>query len=247
MSNSSTSAADDGARAKPAPPTTGRRGPTKIVAVALAVAALVLLAREAGQYVPAFAAWVESQGAWGPAAFIVGYAAAVIAFVPGALLTLAGGAIFDLLWGTVYVFVAAVIGSCAAFLISRYAARGILERRLGTNPRFTALDRAIGDQGLKIIFLLRLSPAFPFNFMNYALGLTSIRFRDYALASFGMLPGTLLYVYYGKLIGDVAALASGAAPEKNYLVTGLGLVATIAVTALVTRIASRALREAAIE
>lgn len=240
---------------EPAGPAAGGRGPTKIVVkivvAALAIVALVLLAREAGQYIPAFAVWVESQGAWGPIAFIAGYAAAAIAFVPGVLLTLTGGAIFGLFWGTVYVFIAAVIGSCGAFLVARYAARGILERRLGGSPRFAALDRAIGEQGLKIIFLLRLSPAFPFNFMNYALGLTSIRFRDYALASIGMLPGTLLYVYYGKLVGDIAALAGGAPPDEKgasyYLFWGLGLVSTIAVTALVTRLARRALREAAIE
>ncbi len=218
------------------------------IAIALgALALLIVLAREAGHYLPALAQWVEELGVWGPLAFIVAYAAAVVAFVPGVLLTLAGGAIFDLGWGTLYVFTAAVLGSSAAFLISRYLARGLVERRFSKSPRFAALDRAIGDQGLKIMFLLRLSPAFPFSFMNYAIGLTGIRFRDYLLASVGMLPGTVLYVYYGKLVGDVAALASGVAPERDagyYAVLALGLAATVAVTALVARTASRALREA---
>lgn len=230
-------------------PTGGRRPLLLRAAVALvAIAGLVWLARESGQYVPALAEWVDSLGFWGPAAFILAYAVAVVAFVPGALLTLAGGAIFDLVWGTVYVFIAAVVGSSAAFLVSRYLARGIVEARLRGNRRFEALDRAIGGQGLKIVFLLRLSPAFPFSFLNYAIGLTRISFRDYLLASVGMLPGTVLYVYYGKLAGDVAALASGAAPVRGagyYAVLGLGLVATVAVTALVTRIARKALREAA--
>jgi uncharacterized membrane protein YdjX (TVP38/TMEM64 family) len=228
--------------------TSGRLGRLARIAIGLvAVAALFVLAREAGQYVPALANWVDGLGVWGPSAFIVVYAAAVVAFVPGALLTLAGGAIFDLAWGTVYVFIAAVIGSCAAFLVARYVARGVIERHLRDNARFDALDRAIGNQGLKIMFLLRLSPAFPFSFMNYAIGLTRISFRDYLLASVGMLPGTILYVYYGKLVGDVAALASGAAPERDasyYFVVGIGLVATIAVTAVVARIARRALSEA---
>jgi uncharacterized membrane protein YdjX (TVP38/TMEM64 family) len=209
---------------------------------------LVLLARQAGQYVPAVAEWVDGLGFWGPLAFVLAYAVAVVAVVPGVLLTLAGGAIFDLFWGTIYVFIAAVLGSGAAFLVSRYVARGAVERRLGQNERFAALDRAIGEQGLKIVFLLRLSPAFPFSFMNYALGLTRISFRDYVLASAGMLPGTILYVYYGKLAGDVAALASGVAPERDtsyYVVLAIGLAATIAVTALVTRVARRALAEAA--
>ena len=98
------------------------------------------------------------------------------------------------------------------------------------------------------MFLLRLSPVFPFSFMNYAIGITRISFRDYLLASVGMLPGTVLYVYYGKLVGDVAALAGGAAPERDagyYAILAIGLAATVAVTALVTRIARRALEEAA--
>jgi uncharacterized membrane protein YdjX (TVP38/TMEM64 family) len=229
--------------------TTPARGRSvwKFVAVALAIAALVVLARQAGQYVPALAAWVEGLGVWGPAGFIGAYAAAVVAFVPGALLTLAGGAIFDLGWGTLYVFIAAAIGSTLAFLMSRYVARALVEKRVRENPRFAALDQAIGQQGLKIMFLLRLSPAFPFSFMNYALGLTSVTLRDYMLALVGMLPGTVLYVYYGKVIGDVAALASGAAPPRDtsyYVFLGLGLVATVAVTTIVVRIAQRTLREA---
>jgi uncharacterized membrane protein YdjX (TVP38/TMEM64 family) len=104
----------------------------------------------------------------------------------------------------------------------------------------------VADQGLKIVFLLRLSPAFPFNFMNYALGVTRVSFRDYLIASLGMLPGTLLYVYYGKVAGDAAALAAGAAVDKDaayYVVLALGLVATLAVTAIVTRLARKALAE----
>ena len=144
-------------------------------------------------------------------------------------------------------FIAAVLGSTLAFLISRYLARGLVERRIRDNARFASLDRAIGENGLRIMFLLRLSPAFPFSFLNYALGLTSVRLRDFLLASFGMLPGTVLYVYYGKLIGDVAAIASGVAVERGasyYVLLGVGLVATIAVTAIVTRIARKALQEA---
>jgi uncharacterized membrane protein YdjX (TVP38/TMEM64 family) len=219
----------------------------RIAAGVVALGLLVLLARQAGQYVPALALWVDGLGAWGPAAFIGAYAAAVVAFVPGALLTLAGGAIFDLVWGTVYVFIAAVLGSTCAFLIARYAARGFVEKRVQKNPRFASLDHAIGQQGLKIMFLLRLSPAFPFSFMNYALGLTSVTLRDYLLASVGMLPGTVLYVYYGKLAGDVAALASGVAPDRGatyYIWLSVGLAATVAVTVVVTRIARRALEEA---
>src|SRR5438128_355845 len=126
-------------------------------------------------------------------------------------------------------------------------ARTAVERRIAANPRFAAIDRAVGAEGRKIVFLLRLSPVFPFNLLNYALGLTRVRFADYFLASAGMLPGTVLYVYSGKLLGDVTALAGGASVEKGagyYAVLVLGLAATVAVTTVVTRTARRALGEA---
>jgi uncharacterized membrane protein YdjX (TVP38/TMEM64 family) len=190
---------------------------------------------------------VADQGAWGPVVFILGYAAAVVACAPAVLLTLAAGAVFGLGPGVVYVFLAAVLGSSAAFFVSRYLARGALERRLLAQPRFAAVDRAVAKQGRRIVFLLRLSPVFPFVLLNYALGLTRIRFADYLLAAPGMLPGTLLYVYYGTVGGEAAAVAGGAAPPKGpgaWAVLGLGLVATAAVTVLVTRIARRALEDA---
>ena len=225
-----------------------RRLPLARLALAAAgLVALLLLGRYAGAYIPAFAAWVDGLGIWGPIVFTIGYATAIVAFVPGSILTLAAGAGFGLLEGTVYVFVAATVGASLAFLVSRHVARSAIEQRLAGNDRFAAIDRAVGAEGRKIVFLLRLSPVFPFNLLNYALGLTRVRFADYVVASFGMLPGTLLYVYYGKLAGDVAALAGGAAVEKNagyYAVLLLGLVATVVVTTLVTRIARRALREA---
>jgi uncharacterized membrane protein YdjX (TVP38/TMEM64 family) len=218
----------------------------KIGAAVIGLCVFIVLTRRLGGYIPELAGWVENQGALGPLIFIAAYVVGVVAFLPGALLTLTGGALFNLVQGTVYVFTAAVIGSSLAFLAARYLARGIIEEKLRHHPRFAALDSAVADQGLKIVFLLRLSPAFPFNFMNYALGVTRVSFRDYFIASLGMLPGTLLYVYYGKVAGDAAALAAGAAVDKDaayYFVLALGLVATIAVTTIVTRLARKALAE----
>jgi uncharacterized membrane protein YdjX (TVP38/TMEM64 family) len=219
----------------------------KIAIAVAAIAAVVALGRLAGGYVTGFAQWVDGLGAWGPLVFIAGYAIAVIAFVPASLLTLAAGAIFGIGEGVAYVFAAAVLGSSLAFLISRHLARTAIERRLAGNAKFAAIDRAVGQQGRRIVFLLRLSPAFPFNLLNYGLGLTSVRFADYLAASVGMLPGTLLYVYSGKTVGDVAALAGGATPDRSgsyYALLGIGLLATAVVTVLVTRIARRALEEA---
>ncbi|MCH6562475.1 MAG: TVP38/TMEM64 family protein [Myxococcales bacterium] len=212
----------------------------------LVLAALGFVAREVGDAIPRIAAWIEGLGFWAPVIFIAAYAASVVALVPASILTLAAGAIFGLLKGTVYTFIAATLGAIGAFLVARHLARGAVARRIARNPRFASIDRAIGGQGLKIVFLLRLSPVFPFSLLNYALGLTGVRLRDYALASLGMIPATLLYVYYGKLIGDVAALAGGAAVERDaayWAVLILGLIATVAVTTVVTRAAHRALKE----
>jgi len=220
----------------------------KLLYAAAAVAALAALwtfGREAGAYVPRFAEYVDGLGVWGPVVFILGYAVATVAFVPGSLLTLAAGAIFGLAEGTAYVLVGASLGACAAFLVSRYLARGAIEKRIEANPKFAAIDRAVGKEGRKIVFLLRLSPVFPFNLLNYGLGLTKVRFVDYAIACLGMLPGTFLYVYYGKLIGDVAAVAGGAEVERGagyWVVLVLGVVATLAVTWLITSKARQALK-----
>jgi uncharacterized membrane protein YdjX (TVP38/TMEM64 family) len=212
------------------------------------LAALLVLAVQRDQvsaYLLRFPEFVENAGFWGPLAFIGVYTVAVVAFVPASALTIAGGAIFGLAKGTAYVFVAAILGSGAAFLVARYLARRPIERRLQDNPRFAAIDRAVGHEGRKIVFLLRLSPVFPFNLLNYGLGLTRVRFVDYMVAGLGMLPGTLLYVYSGNVAGEVAAAAAGGTEKglAEYAVLIVGLLATLAVTVVVTRIARRALKE----
>lgn len=210
-----------------------------------AAVVLILLGRRAAGYIPAFAAWIESLGALGAAAFMAGYVVATVGLVPGSLLTLAAGALFGLVRGTLFVFIAASVGATAAFLISRYLARSAVLRRLGGEPRFRALDAAIAREGRKIVLLIRLSPVFPFNVTNYALGLTSVRLRDYVIACAGMLPGTVLYVYYGRLIGDVARAVSGARVEHGaayWVVLVVGLIATLLVTLVITRAARQALR-----
>ncbi len=229
------------------PPSPTKRIPVgRLLVGVVAIIALMGLGRQLGGYLPEFAEWVDGLGWWGPLIFMAGYVAATVAFVPGSVLTLAAGAIFGLASGLVYVFIAATVGSAAAFLISRHIARSVIEDRIQNNERFAAIDRAIGRKGLKIVILLRLSPMFPFNLLNYALGLTSVSFTAYVFASPAMLPGTLLYVYYGKIASDVALLAGGASMHgpTYYAVLGLGLAAMIAVTTLVTRTARQALREA---
>lgn len=236
------------ARTPAAPPVSAR---ARLALRVLLAAALVVAAVAGGQQlaaaVPAFAARVRDLGPLAPVAFALGYALATVAFVPGSLLTLAAGAVFGLGLGVAVAFAGATLGASGAFLVARYLARARVERAIAGNPRFAAIDRAIGREGRRIVFLLRLSPVFPFTLLNYALGLTTVRFGDYLVASVGMLPGAALYVYAGKVAGDVAALAGGAAPGRGaayYVVLAAGLAATVLVTLLVTRTARRALAEA---
>ncbi len=211
----------------------------------LAVVALFFFGRLAGDYVPGFVARVEALGAWGPLALVAAYLLGTVAFVPGSILTLAAGALFGLVRGTAYAFAGATLGAAAAFLIARYLARRPVEKRIGDDPRFRRLDESIGREGRRVVFLLRLSPVFPFALLNYALGLTRVSFADYLVASVGMLPGTLLYVYQGVVVGEITSLGA-AGVERGagyYVVLFLGLVATVVVTVLVTRLARRALSE----
>lgn len=229
----------------------GSRRTLFLVAAAVAVIAVLVLLRVAGpqlkEYVVQFTQWVEGLGYWAPVAFIIGYAVFTVGLIPGSILTMAGGALFGLFHGTVYVTIGAVIGATCSFLISRYVARGRFEKSIEGNKKFAAIDRAIAAQGGKIVLLLRLSPAFPFTYLNYVLGLTRVKVSHFVLASVGMIPGTFLWVYYGKAIGDVAAIAAGTGPEKGteqWIFYAVGLMATVLVTAYVTKIARRALTEA---
>jgi uncharacterized membrane protein YdjX (TVP38/TMEM64 family) len=217
-----------------------------LLGVIAEVVLVTLLGRLLSDQIATFAAWVDRQGRLAPLLYIVGYVVATVLLIPGSLLTLAAGAIFGLGWGTVYAFVAATAAESAAFLLARHAVRPLVERRLRSDARFAKIDRAIARKGFRVVLLLRLSPLLPFNLLNYALGLTTVSFADVLLSAVGMLPGTLLYVYSGTVVGGVARLAAGVeVPHTTgyYLVLGLGLAATIAVTIVMTRIARRALEE----
>ena len=188
--------------------------------------------------------WVESLGVWGGVAFMGIYILATIAFLPASLLTLAAGVVFGVVWGSVYVFVGATLGAIAAFLVGRYLLRGWVSRKVASNPKFTAIDTAVAQEGLKIVLLTRLSPVFPFNLLNYAFGVTGVTLKDYALGSIGMIPGTIMYVYIGSLAGDIAKIGTANQPTDStlqWVINIVGLIATIVVTVFVTRIATKAL------
>lgn len=192
---------------------------------------------------------IEDLGWWGPVAFVATYNLATVLFVPGSVLTLGGGAIFGLWWGSVYVFAASILGAVFAFAIGRYLCRDRVVKYMESHPKFKALDRGVSQQGLKIVFLTRLCPLFPFNLLNYALGITQVSLKDYVLGSFGMIPGTIMYVYSGSLVGEVAAIGTQtvyANPQDSavkWLINIISFLATVAVTVFITRIASKALEK----
>lgn len=218
-----------------------------LIKVGLAVAALaiaVLAGREAAAELPRFTAWVASLGAWGPAVFIAGYSIAPVIFAPAFLLTIAAGAIFGFVKGVIYVMIGATIGATLAFLTGRYLARQFVEGLMRREPRLQLIDRAVERHGFRLVALLRMSPAVPFVLLNYALGLSRVRLLDYVAASIGMLPVVAMYVYTGKVAGDLASLASGSAQPRGpayYALIGLGFVSTVGVTIYVTRIARQAI------
>lgn len=202
--------------------------------------------KQAAPYFLGTVANVDALGAAAPALFIGTYALAVVALVPASLMTIAAGAVFGLLRGVVYALAGAVLGSTVAFLLSRHVARRAIARRLERTPQFVAIDRAISAQGRRIVFLLRLSPVIPFNFLNYALGLTTISLRDFVAASVGMVPAAFVYAYWGKVTGEAIALAGQAQVPRNasyYVMLVTGLAATVVATAMITRTARRALRD----
>jgi uncharacterized membrane protein YdjX (TVP38/TMEM64 family) len=192
--------------------------------------------------------WIDGLGLAGGLVFMIIYIVATVAFLPGAILTLGAGVIFGVVMGSVYVFVGATLGAIAAFLVGRYLARDWVSQKIAGNQNFAAIDQAVAHEGLKIVILTRLSPIFPFNLLNYAFGVTGVTLRDYALGSIGMIPGTILYVYIGSLAGDLARIGTADTPTNpivQWAIRILGLLATIAVTVYITRLARQALAKEA--
>jgi uncharacterized membrane protein YdjX (TVP38/TMEM64 family) len=191
--------------------------------------------------------WIESLGFVAPLAFILIYNLATVLLIPGSLMTLGSGVLFGLYWGSLYVFMAATLGATLAFWIGRNLARNWVSKKMQPYPKFAAIDRAVAQAGFKIVLLTRLSPLFPFNLLNYGFGITQVSLKDYMLGSIGMIPGTVLYVYIGSLIGNLALInAKSVDPQVakiQWAAKIMGFMITIAVTIYLARIAKKALDE----
>jgi len=168
--------------------------------------------------------WVRGFGLWAPLAFAALYVIATVLFLPGSILTIVAGALFGPFWGTLYSLAGATVGATAAFLISRYLASEWVVRKAG--GRLQRLIAGVEAEGWRFVAFTRLVPLFPFNLLNYALGLTRIPLSHYVLASLVcMLPGGFAYTYLGYA-GREAATGGERWVEKGLV--ALALVATVA-------------------
>jgi uncharacterized membrane protein YdjX (TVP38/TMEM64 family) len=221
----------------------------RLIALAVIVLGLFLAMKflPAQEWLRSFNNWVGQMGVVGIFIFVGVYVAATVLLAPGAILTIGAGFAFGLWKGFLAVSAGATLGAALAFLVARFLARDKIEAIAKRNEKFRAIDNAIGQQGAKLVFLLRLSPVIPFNLSNYFYGLTGVKFWPYVLASWiGMMPGTFLYVYIGTAgKAAVSAAADGEAIKHGWqywTFMSIGLAATIVVIIWVTKIARNALK-----
>ena len=218
----------------------------KFIVVVFAIAGLMAAAKyfDLQQVFRTTLAWISGLGSIAPVIFIILYLLACVLLLPGSILTLGAGVVFGVVKGYIAVSVGSTLGATAAFLVGRYLARNWVSGRVAGNEKFKAVDEAVAREGWKIVLLTRLSPVFPFNLLNYAFGLTKVSLKQYVLASWtGMIPGTIMYVYIGSLAGDLASLGTGGRTRTTgeWILYGIGLLATLVVTVFVTRLAKKAL------
>jgi len=182
-------------------------------------------------------------------AYILLYNLATVLLIPAVILTLGGGAIYGVFWGSIYVFLASTLGATLAFLLGRYVSRDWAIRKLSQYPKFSALDRAVVQSGFKIVLLTRLSPIFPFNLLNYAFGVMQVSLQDYVLGSVGMIPAIVGYTYIGSLIGDITQLGDAnldlgrGAQIAQGAIYAIGAIATSILMVYGSKLAQKTLEE----
>lgn len=210
-----------------------------LLLIGLTVASFVLPVKE---WAEAFKNWTEGFGAWGVVIFGLAYVLAVVLLIPAGPLTIAGGLAFGF-WAIPLIVVAATIGATAAFLVARHLARKKVQKLITHRPNFKAVDTAVSQDGWKIVALLRLSPAVPFSLQNYVMGVSQVGLLPYVASTFlGIIPGTALYVYLGT-VGQQAGQGASAAQWTFY---GIGFVATVLITVLITYKAKAELKKSGV-
>ena len=210
-----------------------RRMPVRIALFVALMAAIILAYVYRNQLnVAALESWVKSAGALGPLLYMVVYAVATVLFLPGSVITLAGGALFGWIWGTLYSLTGATVGATVAFVIARYLASDWVHRKSGGWTK--QLIEGVEQEGWRFIAFVRLVPLFPFNLLNYALGLTRIGLLAYIVGSYVfMFPGALAYTYLGYAGRE--AVAGG----EGLIQKGLLALALLSVVAFLPRLVKR--------
>ena|SRR5438105_3948040 len=187
---------------------------------------------------------VGQLGVWGPILFVLLYVAAAVTMAPAFVLSVAAGALFGVWRGSLLVFVSATLGAMAAYGVARAITGTRFVKWVMRDRRVEVVRRAVAHRSVWVQFLLRLSPIVPYVLLNYALGFSRVRIRDFLVACFGMIPTIVMYVYYGRVVGDVAKIAAGVAPPRGreyYVLLVVGLMATVVATMVITRAARRAI------
>ena len=189
---------------------------------------------------------LQDLGPWAPVLFVLIYIVAAVVLAPAFFLTVAAGAMFGVWRGSIVVFIGASLGASAVYVLASPLSDSAFMRRLTRDSRVAAVRAAVNAEAVWVTFLLRLSPLIPYNILNYALVLSGVRYRDFALGFLGMIPAILMYTYYGKIVGDVAALAAGVAAPRGpeyYAMVIVGLIAVVISTTMITRAARRAIEK----
>jgi len=190
--------------------------------------------------------WIQQNPWLGALWFIILYTLTCVIFLPGSLLTIGAGAVYGFWISTLLVTVSSTVGAIVNFLTSRYIARRWMERKLGNDPKFHALEKAVGARGWKLIMISRISPVVPHSLVSYASGLTRISFWRFTMASVaGFLPLSAAYSYAGAFVSQAIHTTVGLKPHDpiSWTFYVLGMVATIVAMIMTTRAASRALKK----
>jgi uncharacterized membrane protein YdjX (TVP38/TMEM64 family) len=225
----------------------GRFPVVKVALGLLLLVAMIALVKTlpTDEWLAAVQAWVQGLGVTGWVIYALVYAVCCIFFIPATVLTLGAGAIFGLAKGTGIVVIGATLGATLSFLLARGVFRQRVEKMTSGNTKFRALDRAIGHEGAKIVFLIRLAPIFPFTYINYAFGLTGVRTLPYTVSTMlGIIPGTFAFVYLGH---SAAQAAGGVADQTRLVINIVGAVVAVIATIFVARVATKAIKKAGIE
>jgi uncharacterized membrane protein YdjX (TVP38/TMEM64 family) len=186
------------------------------------------------------------QSPWGALVFVPLYALWVSLLLPGVWASMLAGALYGTVGGSVVVFVGACLGAEAVFLLGRHWLRDWARARLSALPKLQAMEQAVSREGLKLVLLTRLSPAFPFSLLNLAYGLSEVSLRDYSVGLIGILPGTILFCSLGALAGDVARFGdvlASRADASTWVLRIMGLLATVGAAWLAGRAAQKALHD----